>query len=100
MDVEEEKNEGKPKMARLVVLLRGLHSGAVCPWFKAIMMTNQTGRAVCVTACLVTENRFSPKSRTGLCFLAFPPNTYLPTYLPTYLLSTLFSPTSKYKYHL
>jgi hypothetical protein len=28
MDVEEEKSEGKPKMARLVVLLRGLHSGA------------------------------------------------------------------------
>jgi hypothetical protein len=31
MDVEEEKSEGKPKMARLVVLLHGLHSGAVCP---------------------------------------------------------------------
>jgi hypothetical protein len=31
MDVEEEKREGKPKMARLVVLLRGFLSGAVCP---------------------------------------------------------------------
>jgi hypothetical protein len=89
-------------MARLVVLLRGLHSGAVCPWFKAIMMTNQTGRAVCVTASLVTENRFSPKSRTGLCFLAFPPNACLTTYLPTYLPTIHpFSPHfTKYKYHL